>query len=676
MAIIRPPVSGDSPQDSWANQVTEAINKGLLGPSVNAVASGVVGVDGFSAATIYLYTRTTTASPPTAVDVDITFDYKNVSYSPSPPFGTANWEITPPGTANGDYLWVTVVNVSANTQKEIIPFASWSTPQIFSVNGSSSFVCEAYIRLSTVPGTPSGGSYDFSTTTLTPPTGSPASEVWSSSLPAGSDPVYICTAIAVISGTAGVDNSLTWSQPVKMVEDGVSGPDLESGLVYYTSASASNPGSPSATDYNFTTGAFVGLTSGWQTQPVVVNITSTTALFWSARYRITKGPNDATATVTFNAPVASVNFGTNIQSDNYVSGSAGWQIQRASGDAEFNNITARGNLESGSFDGTLNSLSNTISTYSTATGTFSANVWGLRDGFSNNASNISAGAWTAYLDPVSNTDHVVLKVRASTAAVTKIISQLGRGQEITITRNASNYAVFEVWQAGYLPEDGNTAYIQLRTLTSSIGSPSNSAITLAASNVVDPGTEGYLFSDDVSVINSGTLDVSHIRINGSIQAKNLDIGVTLQSKSGSRSGVSTAWREFLRLETADNPDYNTDVSYDSQVTVVSEAGVGDIVFCKVLDETQLGTEGSATYSSSQIGLSVGSTTSFTNTIDSASIQANSPNQSSSFTTSMSDSNVNVTRATIYIFCYRERPGGDTAIGCSASGSITEVRRPA
>jgi len=212
-------------------------------------------------------------------------------------------------------------------------------------------------------------------------------------------------------------------------------------------------------------------------------------------------------------------------------------------------------------------------------------------------------------------------------------------------------------------------------LSSSVGSPSNSAITLTASDVVDPGTTGYLFSEDVSVINSGTLNVNNIRIDGSIQAKNLDIGITLQSKSGSRSGVNTNWLEFLRLETTDNPDYNTDVSYDSQVTVVSEAGVGDIVFVKVLDESQLGTEGSASYSSSQIGLSVGSTTSFANTIDSASIQANSPNQSSSFTTSMSDSNVNVSRATIYLFCYRERPGGDTAIGCSASASITEIRRP-
>jgi hypothetical protein len=342
MAIIRPPVSGSSPQDSWANQVTEAINKGLLGPSVNAVASGVVGVNGFNAATIYLYTRTTTASAPTPVDVDITFDYKNVSYNPSPPFGTSNWQVTPPGVANGDYLWVTVVNVSANIQKEIIPYASWATPQVFSVNGSSSFVCEAYIRSYTLPGSPSGGSYSFTNKVLTPPTGSPASEVWSSSLPAGAGPVYICTAIAVISGTAGVDSSLIWSQPIKMVEDGVSGPDLESGLVYYTTPSASNPGAPTATDYDFVAGNFVGLTSGWQTQPVVVNITSTTALYWSARYRITKGPDDPTATVTFNAPVASVNFGTNIQSDNYVSGTAGWQIRRSSGDAEFNNVNIRG----------------------------------------------------------------------------------------------------------------------------------------------------------------------------------------------------------------------------------------------------------------------------------------------------------------------------------------------
>ncbi len=1137
MSIIRPPVSGDSPQDSWANQVTEAINKGLLAPSINAaIPAGNVSLNGISAATIYLYARTTTATAPAAVDENITYDYKNITYSPSPPYGTANWQFSPPSTVNGDYLWITVVNISANTEKEIIPFASWSTPEIFAVNGDSSFVCEAYIRLATAPGTPSGGSYDFSTTTLTPPIGTPASEVWSAAIPGGTDPVYICTAIAVITGSNGTDNNLTWSQPVKMVEngtngtngltgastdiifqrsatqpttpsasagtpsgwyssassaagtdllwaasgtkavgsstftwttpfqiegkavaevaiyrlnsnagltnstydfttntltppagwstsvpalsgtgdviyrasgivsgsalensatvtygsavifaqrtdgltgastniifqrsasapttpsasagvpsgwydsasgaigtdvlwaasgiktigatnftwttpfqiegeaitevavyrlnsnagltnstynfttntltpptgwstnapalanngdivyrasgiaagsslttsatvsfgtpvifaqrtdgatgassniifqrsanapatpsasagvptgwydsaasavgtnllwassgiktvsatnftwttpfriegeavaevavyrlnnntglstgtynfatntltpptnwsttlpsivsngdivyrasgiasgsaietsvsvtfgtpvifaqrtdgndgtngtDGVNGTELESGLVYYTTAQASSPGTPSASDYNLSSGVFVNLSSGWQTQPVVVNITSTTALFWSARYRVTKAAGASTATVTFNAPVASVNFGTNIQSDNYVSGSSGWQIQRASGNAEFGDITARGALESTNFDGSFNSLSQLVSNYSSATGVFATNTWGLRDGFANNASNIAAASWNDYLDPVSNTVHVVLKIRASVPSANQIISQLGRGQHLTITRNSSNYAVFEVWTAGYLPEDGNTAYVQLRSLVgAAVGTPASSAVTFSASDVVDPGTEGYSFDNDRSVINSGTLDVANIRINGSIQAKNLDIGVTLQSKSGSRSGVSTSWREFLRIETTDSPDFDTDVTYSSSVTVVSEAGIGDIVFVKVLDETQLGTEGTATYSSSQIGLSIGSVTTFANTIDSASIQANSPNQSSAFTTSMSDSNVNVSRGTIYLFCYRERPGGDTAIGCSANASITEVRRPA
>ena len=673
MSIIRPPISGDSPQDSWANQVTEAINKGLLAPSVNPSAASVVSVGGFSAATVYLYTRTTTAIAPTAIAQDLTYYYSQADFTTSPPFGSANWETSPPGTVNGDYLWVTTVNISANVAQEIIPFASWSTPTVFSVNGQSSIVVNAFKRATSLPSTPTGGSYSFTTQTLTPPSG------WSASIPSGTDPVYISTAIATVSGTSGVDSSLTWSAAVKMVEngtDGDAGPELESGLVYYTTPQASNPGTPSATNYNFSTGAFTGLTSGWQTNPVTVNITTTTALFWSSKFRVNQGPNDANPTITFNTPIASVNFGTNIQSDNYIAGSSGWQIQRASGDAEFNDITARGELKSANFDGSFNTLNNTISNYTSSTGVFSANYWGLKDGFANNASNISLSSWSSFLDPVSNTDHVVVKVRASTAAITEVITQLGRGQQITLFRNLDNYAVYEVWNAGYAPEDGNTAYIQLRTLSTSIGSPAGSSMNFYASNVVDPGTTGYFFSEDKSVINSGTLDVANIRINGSIQAKNLDIGITLQSKSGSRGGVITSWAEFLRIETTDNPDFDTDVSYDSQVTVVSQSGIGDVVFVKVLDESQLGTEGTATYSSSQIGLSAGSTTSFANTIDSASIQANSPNQSSSFTTSMSDSNVNVSRGTIYLFCYRERPGGDTAIGCSASASITEVRRPA
>ena len=673
MAIIRPPISGDSPQDSWMNQVTEAINKGLLAPSVNPSEAAVISVDSFSAATVYLYTRTTTAVAPAAIAQDLTYDYSQAGFTTSPPFGSANWETSPPGTVNGDYLWITTVNISANVGQEIIPAASWSTPEIFAVNGSSSIVIEAYLRAASAPSTPTGGSYDFATKTLTPPAGG-----WSQTFPSGSDPVYIVTTIATISGTTGTDSNLTWSAPVKMVEDGTPATEVESGLVYYTQASASNPGTPTATSYNFTTGAFTGLTSGWQTSPVTVNITSTTALFWSSRFRVIEPPTGS-PTVTFDTPIASVNFGTNIQSDNYIAGSSGWQIQRSSGDAEFNNITARGTLKSGNFDGQFNSLNNTISTYTSSSGALSSNYWALRDGFANNANSVSLSSWTSFVDPVSNTDHVVLWIRTSSAAQTEIVSQLGRGQEVTLTRNSGNFATYEVWNAGYLPEDTNSAYVQLRTLVSSTGSPASGSLTLTASNVVDPGTTGYFFSDDKSVINSGTLDVANIRINGSIQAKNLDIGITLQSKSGSRSNSSGGytdyyWKEFLRLETSDNPDYSTDISFNASATTVSEGANIAVAVFKVLSNSFLGTEGSAIYSYSTLPDGVGSNNSNALCIARASVTANSNGAASSFTCSTSGSNVNVTRNTYYIFCWRR--GGDLTLGDSGTGSITEVRRPA
>lgn len=342
MSIIRPPITGDSPQDSWANQVTEAINKGLLGPSINPSETTVVSVGGFSAATIYLYTRTTTATSPALLTQDLTYDYSEATFTTSPPFGSANWETSPPSIVNGDYLWVILVNISANVGQEIIPPSSWSSPQIFSVNGSSSIVVEAYLRSASLPSTPTGGSYNFSNKVLTPPSGG-----WSQTFPSGSDPVYVITATASVVGTEGIDSSLTWSTPVKLVENGDPGTDateIESGLVYYNQASTNNPGTPSATDYNFINGAFTGLTSGWQTTPVTVNITTTSALFWSSKYRITLASTDGTPTITFDTPIPSVNFGTNIQSDNYITGSSGWQIQRASGDAEFNNVFIRGGI--------------------------------------------------------------------------------------------------------------------------------------------------------------------------------------------------------------------------------------------------------------------------------------------------------------------------------------------
>lgn len=492
MAIIRPPISKDQATDSWANQVTEAINKGLFAPSVNpADGTALIVAGGNTSATLYLYTRTTVASTPTPVDEVITYNYKTASFEGDGTYGSANWNPSPPNIINGDYLWTCVVNVSANTEKEVIQASSWSTPQILSVNGSSSIILDVYLRSASLPSTPTGGSYNFSNRTLTVPSGG-----WSQNFPSGSNPVYVSTTQATVVGTTGTDSNLTWSSPIKLVEDGadgatgastniifqrsstqpstpspsagipagwyddassatgtsllwassgiktigatnfswttpfriegeavtevavyrlnsnaglsaggtynfvtntltpptnwltsapaigadgdviyrasgiasgsaketaatvafgtpvifiqridgISATEIESGVVYYNQPSANSPGTPSATGYNFTNGAFTGLTSGWQTTPVTVNVTSTTALFWSSRFRITEASASGTPIIVFDPPVPSVNFGTNIQSDNYVTGSSGWQIQRDSGNAEFNTITIRGGL--------------------------------------------------------------------------------------------------------------------------------------------------------------------------------------------------------------------------------------------------------------------------------------------------------------------------------------------
>jgi hypothetical protein len=88
-------------------------------------------------------------------------------------------------------------------------------------------------RSDTAPATPTGGSYNFTTLTLTPPSGG-----WTSNVPAGSTPVWCCRTVAAIQGVSGIDSALTWSTPVKITEDG-------SGVDIVFKRSATQPATPS-----------------------------------------------------------------------------------------------------------------------------------------------------------------------------------------------------------------------------------------------------------------------------------------------------------------------------------------------------------------------------------------------------------------------------------------------
>jgi len=187
--------------------------------------------------------------------------------------------------ASGNYVGEAVLLTTTNT------IYTWTGSAWDESAGLSVTTVNAYQRSTTLPSTPTGGSFNFSTNTLTPPTG------WSASVPSGTDPIYVVSSGASVTGTSGTDSSLDWTTPIILAQDGVDGVDgatgpagadgadgptgpagtngtdgddgkqVASGQVYYQLSSASAPSTPSATSYTFATGAFSGLTTNWSTSP-------------------------------------------------------------------------------------------------------------------------------------------------------------------------------------------------------------------------------------------------------------------------------------------------------------------------------------------------------------------------------------------------------------------------
>jgi len=115
---------------------------------------------------------------------------------------------------------------------------TWDTPvQLQGTNGANGLsIVELtiYIRSASVPGRPTGGSYDFGTKTLTPPFG------WSSSVPSGTNPCYASRAVAYVQGTTGTFTNFTWSTPSVSFQNGADGTAGASSRMCY-SRIAGNP---------------------------------------------------------------------------------------------------------------------------------------------------------------------------------------------------------------------------------------------------------------------------------------------------------------------------------------------------------------------------------------------------------------------------------------------------
>ena len=150
------------------------------------------------------------------------------------------------------------------------------------------------------------------------------------SVPAGTDPLW-----ASVGSKLGSSTNTTWQTPFRL--EGASGTPGDSSRIAYRTQSQS-AATPTISP-NPTTGS-TSFPTGW-----AGTITAPTA--GQSLWAINGSYNSTTNNTTWGSPYLTQGFPTTIQSDNYNANTAGWQIQRDTGNAFFNNVTARGSIVTG-----------------------------------------------------------------------------------------------------------------------------------------------------------------------------------------------------------------------------------------------------------------------------------------------------------------------------------------
>jgi hypothetical protein len=314
--------------------------------------------------------------------------------TPSPSVGTpAGWysdvNSVPAGT---DPLWSSV-GTNTGTGTNYV----WQTPVLIEgqngADGLSIAEVLIYLRSSTAPATPTGGSYNFTTQTLTAPAG------WSSGIPAGTDPVYTSRAVASIQGITGTDSTLTWSAPVLSIQNGATGATGATGISAITAYLVQSQAGVAPSTPSNTTGPTAP--AGWSLTAPAVSVGQ--VLWYSfGRYNSSSGTIDGVPAgqTSWGTPTAASIF-QDIRSDNWngsnppvagtisTHGTAGYYIQRSTGDMYLNSVYGRGVAR---FDG-LNSGTGGVTAAILANPSLDQNA-GV-EGYTNNTF-LSSGALRAF----------------------------------------------------------------------------------------------------------------------------------------------------------------------------------------------------------------------------------------------------------------------------------------
>jgi len=219
------------------------------------------------------------------------------------------------GLADATAFYYKFKSVDLSGNKSAFSSVVNATTNAAAIDGSpglSTYQATAFRRKSgTAPSAPSGGTFNFGTQAFTAPTD------WHSSIPSGTDPIYACNFNFSVSGNTGTVTAGTWSSPVLLAEngtDGAAGVRNAAGYVYYSLSVTGNtgPSAPTATAYNFTTGAFTNLNASggdsgtWSRTPPIN--TGGDAKYWATSYYVTEATYNGTQTISFGTVFSTSTF--------------------------------------------------------------------------------------------------------------------------------------------------------------------------------------------------------------------------------------------------------------------------------------------------------------------------------------------------------------------------------
>jgi hypothetical protein len=230
------------------------------------------------------------ASSPVNLNNPASYQWKEVTGG----FGTTKFLYYT--TFGGRQIAFTVATASPNVfYAQAIDSTPIDLDFVLSTQALPVVVLSVFRRATSAPATPTGGTYDFSTLTLTPPAG------WSASVPTGTDPFYSSqnTFTAPTSGSVAAPD-LAWTTPVLTGENGTDGTSVFVYTVFQQSASApATPGASGSYNFGTTTGT---PPTGWSNTPVSTNTNPIWATTAQATTTTTGGTWTATST-SWSTPV-------------------------------------------------------------------------------------------------------------------------------------------------------------------------------------------------------------------------------------------------------------------------------------------------------------------------------------------------------------------------------------